>query len=153
MNGISGVRTLHELIYVSQCLIAPEDVDAEVQAIVQVSIRNNRQVALTGLLLTHSGWFLQVLEGPAEAVMSTYNRILGDPRHGESRVLSAGPAQAREFGDWNMCARTLSAADEAIVDALATKQGLAPDRLTGPQALRLLKAVRDIQDRTERLAS
>lgn len=99
--------------------------------------------------MIHGGWFVQALEGPAEAVMTTYRRILDDPRHASAKVLSAGPANAREFGDWNMCARRMSDADDAILDALAQRQAFQPDRLSGTAALRLLKAVRAIQQRTQ----
>jgi hypothetical protein len=121
--------------------------DDELGGIIRSSIRNKRAVSLTGLLLMHDGWFLQALEGPAEAVMTTYGRIARDKRHFDCTILSAGPAQAREFGDWNMCARRLSQADDAILDALHQHEICAPAKLSGRAALRLLKAVRGIQDR------
>ena len=147
-QAISSSRTLHRLIYASrQSFAAGMIPDEEIDALIAASIRNNRAAALTGLLLVHDGWFLQALEGPAEAVMTTYQRILNDPRHTESRVVSAGPASAREFGDWNMCARRFSAADDAILDTLSQRAAFDPSTLTEPAALRLLKAVRGIQDR------
>jgi len=148
-QAISGSRSLHRLIYASRQAFTPGMVpEREIDALIRASIRNNRQVALTGLLLAHDGWFLQALEGPAAAVMSTYQRILNDRRHTDSQVVSAGPTQAREFGDWNMCARLNSPADDAILDTLAQKQAFDPSILTDRAALRLLKAVRGIQDRT-----
>ena len=57
------------------------------------------------------------------------------------------PASARAFGDWNMCARSLSDADDVLLDALEQRRAFSPDRLDGRGALRLLKAVRDIQGR------
>ena len=145
---ISGSRTLHRLIYASRQAFGPDMIpDEEIDALIRASVRNNRASALTGLLLVHVGWFLQVLEGPAEAVMTTYQRILNDPRHTESRVVSAGPASRREFGDWNMCARRFSAADDAILGTLSQRTAFDPSTLTDRSALRLLKAVRGIQDR------
>ncbi|WP_340645982.1 BLUF domain-containing protein [Phenylobacterium sp.] len=148
-HEISSSRTLHRLIYASrQAFAADMNPDDEIDALIRASIRNNRAASITGLLLVHDGWFVQTLEGPAEAVMTTYQRILNDPRHRESRVVSAGPASGREFGDWNMCARRFSAADDAILDTLAQRQAFDPAKLTDRSALRLLKAVRGIQDRT-----
>ena len=149
MSGISGSRTLHRLVYTSRQQISPADLDHEVEAIVRASIRNNRLVSVTGLLLAHDGWFLQALEGPAEAVMATYGRIIEDPRHESTRVVGAGPASSREFADWNMCARGMSPADDAIVRTLSRRQAFAPDSFTNTTALKLLKAVRGIQARTE----
>ena len=146
---ISSSRTLHRLIYASRQAFAEDmNPDKEIDALIHTSARNNRAAAITGLLLVHDGWFAQALEGPAEAVMITYQRILNDPRHTDSRVISAGPARSRAFGDWNMCARRFGAADDAILDTLSQRQAFDPARLTDRSALRLLKAVRGIQDRT-----
>lgn len=147
MSSISSSRTLHRLVYVSRQKIEPADLDHEVSAIIAASIRNNREVAVTGMLLVHEGWFLQALEGPAEAVMTTYGRIVGDPRHEASKILSAGPVESREFGNWNMCARQMSPADDAIVETLSRRGALNPTSLTASAALRLLTAVRGIQER------
>ncbi|WP_293907664.1 BLUF domain-containing protein [Phenylobacterium sp.] len=148
MSQISGARTLHRLIYTSRVSIPEAAIDHEIGSIVQTSRRNNRDVAITGLLLVHEGYFVQALEGPAEAVMSTYRRILDDPRHEKSKVLSAGPAAGREFGDWNMCARRMTAGDDAILDTLRARDRFAPESLSGAAVLRLLTAVRGIQART-----
>lgn len=147
MTQILSRRSLHRLIYVSRQR-PMADVDAQVDAIVRASIRNNRESAITGLLLVHEGYFVQALEGPAEAVLTTYGRIVDDPRHDAARVIVAGPAEQREFGGWNMCARRFSAVDDAILDALALRSAFDPARLTPRNGLRLLKAVRDIQDRS-----
>jgi hypothetical protein len=146
--AISGSRTLHRVLYASRVRIPAEDLDHEVHDIVRASIRNNRQVAVTGLLLVHDGWFVQALEGPADAVMNIYRRICDDPRHEDCKMLSAGPAATREFGDWNMCARRMSAADDAILTTLAVRGSFEPLQLTPTAALKLLKAVRGIQERT-----
>ncbi len=153
MSAISSSRSLHRLLYASRQQFAPDMIpDEEIDSLIRASIRNNREVAITGLLLVHDGWFVQALEGPAEAVMTTYRRIVDDPRHTAARVIHAGPAEARAFGDWNMCARRLSKADDAILDTLSLRKGFDPATLSATGALRLLKAVRGIQQRTGRAA-
>ena len=68
--------------------------------------------------------FLQALEGPTDAVRTTYARILADPRHYASVVLSDRYLEARQFGGWAMgfAAGGADAADgeplTAIVEAL-----------------------------------
>lgn len=147
---ISGPRGLHRLLYASRQQLRPaDDLDEAVDQIIRASIRNNRSEAVTGLLLVHDGWFLQALEGPAQAVMTIYGRILDDPRHTDATLLGAGPVAQREFGVWNMCARRVGPADDAILDTLAQRAVFDPQRLDGRSALRLLKAVRGIQARTE----
>lgn len=151
LHAISGSRTLHRLIYASRQAFAPEqDAEHEIDALIRVSIRNNRAASITGLLLVHAGRFVQALEGPAEAVMTTYRRIVDDPRHAETKLIHAGPApDGRAFGDWNMCARRVSAADDAILDTLGQRITFDPAGLSERSALRLLKAVRGIQERTQ----
>lgn len=153
MSAISSSRSLHRLLYASRQNFAPHMIaDDEIDSLIRASIRNNREVAITGLLLVHDGWFVQALEGPAEAVMTTYRRIVDDPRHTAARVIQAGPAEARAFGDWNMCARRFSKADDAILDTLSLRKGFDPATLPAAGALRLLTAVRGIQERTGRAA-
>ena len=152
MSPISGSRTLHRLIYASQITIPPIDLDEEVAQMIRASIKNNREVAVGGLLLVHKGWFLQALEGPAEAVLTTYGRISNDPRHADARVLGAGPAQTRAFADWNMCARRVTPADDAILETLSQRAAFEPHALSAGSAFSLLQAVRGIQARTQRQA-
>lgn len=149
MSLISGSRTLHRLLYTSRIAIPPADLQDEIGQIIQASIRRNREVAITGLLLVHDGWFLQALEGPAEAVLTTYGRICGDRRHSDAKVIHAGPAEARSFADWNMCARSITPADDAILDTLRIRSRFEPQDLGPRAALRLLQAVRGIQERTQ----
>jgi hypothetical protein len=152
MTGISGSRTLHRLIYCSHQAGGFAMDDGQIEEILAASIRNNGRASITGLLLVHGGRFVQALEGPAEPVMHTYRRILADPRHDRPKVLSAGPAQGREFAAWSMCARRISAADDAILDTLSQREAFEPEALSGAAALRLLTAVRGIQRRTESAA-
>ncbi len=149
MNEISGSKTLHRLMYRSHFTIPRADLDEAITSIISTSIRNNRQVAITGLLLVYEDDCIQALEGPAEAVLTTYGRICNDPRHETPIVISAGPVTAREFGDWNMCARRLTPADDAILKTLGAHGTLDPARLDGRKALRLLKSIRGIQERTQ----
>jgi hypothetical protein len=151
LGPITPSRGLHRLIYASrQRVAAGQSAEEEIADLIRASIRNNRAVSVTGLLLVHDGWFVQALEGPAQAVAATYDRICNDARHTHCKVLAAGLAEAREFGDWNMCARSFSAADDEILDTLGQRQAFEPGRLDGRGALRLLKAVRGIQDRVAR---
>lgn len=149
MSSPPPSRSLHRLIYASRQNLSPETAQDQVAAIIATSIRNNRGVAVTGLLLVHDGWFLQALEGPYQAVMRTYGRIVADPRHVDPHVIAAGPAEEREFGDWNMCARHIGIADDAILATLGQRADFRPTDFTPVAALRLLTAVRGIQQRTE----
>jgi hypothetical protein len=57
---------------------------------------------VTGMLLYHSGSFLQLLEGPQAAVEQIFASIQRDPRHHQIKVLIHQPIDHREFPDWTM---------------------------------------------------
>lgn len=88
------------LIYVSTAvyLLSSE----ELLDILRVSRRNNEVGPVTGLLLYKDGNFMQVLEGPEEAVMNIFGKILRDTRHTDIIVISKEPITVREFADWRM---------------------------------------------------
>ncbi|MCX6594352.1 MAG: BLUF domain-containing protein [Acidobacteria bacterium] len=63
----------------------------------------NESLGVTGALVYRDNSFLQVLEGPEEAVrLLYYGSIESDARHKECVVLWEGEAQKREFDDWTM---------------------------------------------------
>jgi hypothetical protein len=74
----------------------------ELQQIVEVSRRNNLASGLTGMLLYHDGTFVQALEGPADQVRKTLDRIEGDATHHSILVLIQDNVTKREFGAWSM---------------------------------------------------
>ena len=146
---MSGSNTLHRLVYCSrQSPHIASDLDHVVGEIVHKSIANNRVDNLTGLLMTVQGYFLQALEGREDAVRTAYGRITADPRHYELTLVSAGPAEARLFGEWNMCARSMSPSDKAILDVIDAKGMFHPAKRTAASAMRLLTTVAGIQRRT-----
>jgi hypothetical protein len=124
------------------------DMDFVVGQIIGTSIRRNRTVGLTGLLLVVQGHFIQALEGNIDAVRTTYARISMDPRHHDLQIISQGPAEKRLFGEWNMCASSLAPSDKAILAVLDAKGEFNPHALTAASVQRLLTTVADIQRRT-----
>ena len=70
--------------------------------ILRASRRNNPAVGVTGALLYADGNFMQVLEGPAEAVDGVYRRVQRDPRHRGVLTLIDTTAGERSFPDWSM---------------------------------------------------
>ena len=91
---------LISLVYVSTAayLLSNE----ELLDILHVSLRNNEGGPVTGLLLYKGGNFMQVLEGPREAVMDIYGKILNDKRHKDITLISNEPIKERQFSEWRM---------------------------------------------------
>lgn len=92
--------SINQLVYISQAIrkMSLEDLNA----IQRVAKANNEPLDVTGSLFYNGGWFLQVLEGPAATLQQLYQKIEGDPRHKNSRVLYNEPAAFRTFGRWSM---------------------------------------------------
>ena len=91
---------MHQLVYISTSRreITPDMLGE----ILDASRTNNECVGVTGLLVSGGTRFLQVLEGPTQAVCDTYDHIKQDPRHFGCVVLASRSVSARAFGDWSM---------------------------------------------------
>jgi hypothetical protein len=76
--------------------------EAALDGILRSSRRNNAAVGVTGLLVVGGRRFLQVLEGPEDAVASVFERISRDPRHFAVVRLSRKTIETRTFGEWAM---------------------------------------------------
>lgn len=93
------------LIYVSTSVKLLND--EELLDILKASRENNSSKDVTGLLLYKGGNFMQVLEGPDEAVEALYEKIKADPRHKDVNVLSREQISARQFPAWEMAFQNL----------------------------------------------
>jgi hypothetical protein len=89
--------------------------DDDLAELLRQCVRNNDRAGLTGLLLHRDGRFMQVLEGPDDAVQDVFATIAADPRHGEVRLLLDEQIPARQFPAWSMGFRTV---DDATVREL-----------------------------------
>jgi len=97
---------LFSLVYFSRSVIQPDRVDAEIRSILDAARKKNPTRGVTGALLFSGGFFAQVLEGPLDAVQSTFEHIKTDSRHAEVSMLSCKPITSRSFADWSMAYAT-----------------------------------------------
>jgi len=79
------------LLYLSQSSSALSK--EQVQKILESSRRNNPALGLTGVLIHGGGVFMQVLEGPEQAVLRMYLKILDDKRHINCKIIYTSPGQ------------------------------------------------------------
>ena len=91
---------LQSLVYMSSAA-EPFDDDALEEVLEHARSRNTAD-GLTGLLVHRNGRFMQLLEGPYDAVLSTYQRILADDRHEDVRLLAEESIHTRRFPEWSM---------------------------------------------------
>jgi hypothetical protein len=89
------------LIYASRSnLIGP--VFGQMESIRAVVARRNIALGLGTALLHQSGWFVQWVEGPAEAVQQVIDRVAADPRHGAMHVVHDAVAPRQLHDSWSM---------------------------------------------------
>ena len=97
------------LIYTS---LAIHDMSSDdLTKILDKSRENNAKRNISGLLLYKSGNFLQVLEGPEQAVMESYEVIRHDSRHYQITTVIKRSIVKRDFSQWKMGFTTLSEDD------------------------------------------
>ncbi|MCE7797961.1 BLUF domain-containing protein [Sphingobium sufflavum] len=75
---------------------------SELDALLTRSRKANAAADVTGLLVVGGRRFLQVLEGPEQAVTATYERITRDPRHFALVKLHDKEVATRSFPSWAM---------------------------------------------------
>ncbi len=100
----------------------------ELDALVADAAARNRELGLTGILLTSGRLFMQVLEGPVEAVDHVLGRIVADPRHTDVLVLGEEMDGARVFPDWAMERVALEDADERLEPLRALLEAISAQR-------------------------
>jgi len=116
---------LQSLVYMSAAT-EPFDDDALDEVLAHARDRNTAY-GLTGLLVHRNGRFMQLLEGPYEQVLSTYQRILADERHDEVRLLAEESIHTRRFPEWSM-------AYDRDVEGAATPEGFSDFLTSGDQS-------------------
>jgi len=92
--------TVFSVVYSSNAT-APFSDDA-LGELLQQSRASNAQRDITGMLLYRNGRFIQILEGPEQAVRETMGKIERDPRHDHLRVLIDEFIEERNFAEWTM---------------------------------------------------
>lgn len=92
--------SINQLVYLSEAVSKMSRADLE--SIQNIAKMNNQPLDVTGSLFYNGGWFLQILEGPAQTLDSLYYKIEKDLRHKNTRVIYNEPAKFRTFGRWSM---------------------------------------------------
>jgi hypothetical protein len=90
---------LTQLIYTSQPFGFD---DAMLGGILVQARRNNPASDITGCLICRQDMYLQLLEGPGDAIDTLFAKIKGDDRHLEVMELSRETVPTRMFPDWAM---------------------------------------------------
>ncbi len=101
------MNELHALVYVSTA--AHHLSEAEIGHLLDRARQRNATEQVTGVLLYSHGNFMQYLEGPRAGVARIYEHIVADRLHHGIIELVREPIAVREFSDWTMAFRSISA--------------------------------------------
>ena len=101
------MNDLQALVYVSTA--AHHLSETEIGHLLDRARERNAKEQVTGVLLYSHGNFMQYLEGPRAGVAHVYEHIMADRLHHGIIELVREPIAAREFSDWTMAFRSISA--------------------------------------------
>jgi signal transduction histidine kinase len=103
MNDVNKAdnSAVYQLIYASK---AVDNVcENDLIAILTTARKFNQLSYITGMLIYHHGFFLQIIEGEkADIINLFYSHITNDKRHHNISVFHEGYALKREFPNWQM---------------------------------------------------
>jgi hypothetical protein len=139
----AGAPHVFRLMYRSRNVIPPEQRKQELGPLFTAARANNKRQDITGALLVFQDWFVQVLEGDEQAVLTLLGAIERDPRHRDVTLLETRPAVARVFARWAMA--RVSEDGERDIPLIAHTDGIAPaaGRPTTPEQDQLLAEMRE----------
>lgn len=115
----------------------------ELSEILNSARENNAKADISGMLVYHSGSFLQVLEGPEEDVSNLFAKIEKDPRHGAINVLFRDTVPEKEFEDWSMGYVDASGEASSVDGYVDYMRELEQMTLDGTRGRRVLKMFQD----------
>ena len=96
-------------------LVVGKPLQVQLQALFDLSVRNNRNRGLTGVLLCGNGVFVHWLEGLTDYLDDAWRSIAKDTRHEDIAVLWENrDAPDRLFGDWVMGLRNAIVAQDLL---------------------------------------
>jgi hypothetical protein len=88
-------------------------------SLLQQCLANNEASGVTGMLLYGNETFVQVLEGEEAVLDTVVEKIRKDPRHSKIHFLYRKPIEHRQYADWSMGFKRVSAQGLDAVDGLS----------------------------------
>ena len=93
---------------------------------------SNTTNAITGCLVRMHEFFMQTIEGDADAVNSLYKKIINDPRHTDVCLVTYQAITRRKFTDWLMVVDIEKTPHEAFFLSYSAKSPFSFDGMTAP---------------------
>ena len=93
-------KEIYQLNYRSKSKI--QFTSQDLDDILDTATTVNGTLNISGCLIYHGDYFIQILEGAREDVIKLYETIAQDERHSEVTLLWDGDVKQRYFTGWNM---------------------------------------------------
>jgi hypothetical protein len=100
-GATSAEGPVARIMYASQAAIR-HSVYQEMERIRASAVKHNQPAGIATALLHQSGWFVQGKEGPAPALQKIMDRVAGDVRHFDLRVVHRSRGPRLLSGPWSM---------------------------------------------------
>ncbi len=107
---------IFQLVYVSAATNLKPTKD--IHDILKLASNNNPQTGITGALLYHAGYYLQLLEGAEIEVKALFEKIKKDKRHKNVITLIDTNTNSRIYSKWSMVFREMSDQDFKMVNSI-----------------------------------
>ncbi len=131
------------LIYYS---VATRDIAmSDLKQILETARKNNSDLGICGMLCFENRYFLQVLEGPRDAVSELYLDIADDARHDELTLICCEEITETSFSEWRMGYAGSSDKLQAILNK-EDQLSFDPKQMNKTQAYAVLTAMAAHQD-------
>ena len=119
---------MKQIIYHSQPFGFDE---AMLRGILMQARRNNKRDGITGALICRQDMYLQLVEGPDDAIDTLYAKIVADDRHANVELVHARNVDQRMFPDWDML-------DDSMPGVTFAFEGISDGAITdaSPETLR-----------------
>jgi len=131
---------MYYLLYVSRETCKMDG--AQLREILTIARQRNKASNISGMLLYKNGRFMQLLEGPKDAVRSLMDKVILDQRHQDLMILEEDFEDQRQFPDWAMAFKCMD--DSALLDDQSMQLAESEDSSNGsaqrsPRAVQLMQ--------------
>ncbi len=119
---------MYQIIYLSK---ASDNLNQQdIENILETAREFNSSKQISGCLIYHNHYFLQMLEGENDDISALYTKIKKDSRHTDIVLLYESTKYDRSFGEWKMGFVDLNSEDDIeqkmFVDNLLTFAEITP---------------------------
>lgn len=98
----ADVMDLYQFVYMSRITSTGLSGASTLNDIAKVSIKNNTDDGITGVLCYGNGYFFQCVEGSEQVLTNLKNRLLMDDRHKDLQTLDFSAISERGFTGWSL---------------------------------------------------